>query len=247
MTRKKSSKQQEPITNSQPQLRKQFHQKDLIKYQPITKTQEKLFETFEEFPNKSMFLYGSPGTGKTFLATYLALQQILDNTTGFDKILYIRNPVQTGENIGFTPGTPEEKISLYEQPYASIFEEMFGWENSWQNCKKLGIVEFCIPNFLRGTTFKNTIVIVDECQSMSFHTINTIVTRIGQDSKIILCGDESQNDLIGNKYKNYEISSGFNKTLNIVKKITQHFSIIEFKTNDVIRSELVKDWIINSE
>jgi len=224
------------------QTRKTFHLKDLKSVKPLTNNQDILFKQWQDNPDHCFFLCGSAGTGKTFLATYLALVDLLSEYNYFKKIVFVRSPVQV-RDLGFTPGTDEEKMALYEKPYAAIFDELFPYANSYENMKEKGMVQFESTSFLRGQTFKDALIIVDECQNMSFQELDTIATRVGEGSKIFFCGDIKQSDL--NK-KSSDVS-GFSPFFEIIKQMTDYFSVIEFKPEDIVRSGFVKSYILQKE
>jgi len=227
-------------TKEPPHQRKKFHHKDLIQYQPLTKNQRLLFDTFRNYKDKHLALLGTAGTGKTFSALFLALNEYLSSGE-YDHIVIIRSCVASRE-IGYLPGTEEEKSAVYEAPYISICNELFKFSNSYESLKKLDIVNFNTSSFLRGTTFNNCIVIVDEIQNFSWQELDTIMTRIGKNSRLILCGDIKQNDL--NKHKNDV--SGFDKLYQIIVNMDD-FEIIEFGIEDIVRSGFVKNYIIAKE
>ena len=218
-------------TDSNGRVRKTFHTKDLRKIQPLKKTQEKLFKYWNDDPESSMFLYGSAGTGKTFSAMYLALRDVLDKGNPYDNLLIVRSTVPA-RDVGFLPGDLEEKIQVYEEPYIE-------YRNSYLNMKLSGIIRFAPTAFLRGTTFDNSIIIVDEAQNMTFQELDTIMTRVGRHSKIIFSGDMKQSDLI---YKKMD-SSGFTDFFSVIKKMEDYFHCIEFSSDDIVRSGIVKDYI----
>lgn len=219
-----------------------FHLKDLVQIRPLTPTQEQLFDTLEDYPNKNIGMFGSAGTGKTFLAMFDALDLVLDSQTQYDKVLIIRSAVAS-RDIGFLPGSEEEKLMVYEQPYADICDELFAYKRSYENLKETGRIEFTSSSFLRGTTFNNTVIVVDEAQNMTWGELSTIITRVGTNSKIIFCGDIRQNDL----YRKRGDETGLLKFINILQKMENHFQVFEFGHEDIVRSDLVKAFIIQSE
>ena len=224
-------------SNSSPQSRKKFHVNDLIKIRPKTDNQQELYNLWQR--DKSLFLYGYAGTGKTFLALYLALSQVLDPNSWYKKLLIVRSNVQS-RDLGLLPGTVEEKIAEYEKPYRTICDQIFPWKKSYDNMKEVGIIQFEPTSFLRGHTFDNTIVIVDEAQNLSFQELDTIMTRLGENSKIVFCGDINQNDLIQKKHD----QSGFRDFLKIIRQMAEYFDTLEFQIEDIVRSNLVKQYII---
>ena len=205
----------------------------LLKVDPITENQGKTFEAFKS--NKNLMLHGVAGTGKTFISLYLALEIALLSKKN-QPIMIIRSVVPT-RDIGFLPGTLEEKIAVYEQPYQSLCSELFHLKNAYSELKKRGFVDFSTTSFLRGMTFHNTTIIVDECQNLNFSELDTIMTRCGDGCRIIFCGDFRQTDL--NKHDERE---GLTKFMNIVKSM-KSFQFVEFTREDICRSELVKEYI----
>jgi len=241
---KKHSKKTNTNDNSNcgPQIKKKFHTKDLTKIQPKTNNQKKLMTQYKDNPDKSFFLSGSAGTGKTFLSMYLALNEVVDPNNDFDELIIIRSIVPSRE-IGFLPGSIEEKTMVYEEPYVSICDELFEYSKSYDNLRNAGYIDFIPTSFLRGSTFNNCIILVDECQNMTFQELDTIMTRVGTNSKIIFCGDSRQCDL--NQKRND--LSGFDDFYSIVKRMKKYFSFIEFDADDIVRSGIVKEYIINKE
>ena len=185
--------------------KKEIHSGDLVKIEPITDNQKKVFESFSQ--GKNGFYFGSAGTGKTFISLYLALQDVLKQGTSFDKVVIVRSLMPT-RDIGFLPGDEEDKAALYQVPYQNMVQFMFKQPNEdafkclYETLKRQGSLYFLSTSFLRGLTFDNSIIIVDECQNLSFHELDTIITRVGQDSKILFCGDFSQTDLVKTNERN---------------------------------------------
>ena len=171
---------------------------DLVKIEPVTDNQKVVFESYKKGQNQ--FLYGCAGTGKTFVTLYLAMQEVLRNDTPYDRVVMVRSLIPTRE-IGFLPGDEEDKAALYQVPYSNMVQFMFKQPNEqafsmlYDRLKTQGSFYFLSTSFLRGLTFDNSIIIVDECQNLNFHELDTIVTRVGQDSKIMFCGDFMQTDL----------------------------------------------------
>ena len=222
------------------QSKKKFHSKDLVSIQPKTKTQKLFFENYILKPEQNFLLYGSAGTGKTFLGMYLGLKDVLDSK--YENLIIIRSVVPS-RDIGFIPGNVEEKISVYENPYISICNELFKFHNGYNNLKEIKKIKFIPTSFLRGRTLNNCVILVDEFQNLTFSEINTIITRVGYNSKIIFSGDFRQSDLLRKRNE----TSGFYPFLDIIEKMQDHFSVYEFGHEDIIRSGLVKSWIIKSE
>lgn len=211
---------------------------DLPEVEPMTSQQKKVFEYYAEGLN--LVLAGSAGTGKTFLALYLALEDVLDKCTDFDKIILIRSVVPT-RDIGFLPGTEEDKKESYTTPYKTTCKELFGAGDAWTRLQESGVVSFEVTSFLRGTTFNNAIVIIDEMQNLNFHELDSVITRIGNNCKFIACGDYYQSDF--DKEKDQK---GILKFLNIIENM-KNFEIVEFTWKDIVRSGLVRDYIMTKE
>jgi len=208
---------------------------DLLTFQPITENQKKTYEAYKQ--NKHLLLHGIAGTGKTFLSLYLALEEVLDPATVFDDVFIVRSVVST-RDIGFLPGDEQEKVSIYEAPYRSICRELFGIKDSYDALKQQSNVKFMSTSFIRGITINNAIVIVDECQNLNFHELDSIITRIGKNSKIIFCGDYTQTDLTRENDK-----KGILNFMKILKEIKE-FETVEFMIDDIVRSDFLKSYIV---
>ena len=214
----------------------------LVDVEPITDNQKVLFDHYAK--GKNMFAYGAAGTGKTFIALYLALQDILDENSPYEKLYIVRSLVATRE-IGFLPGTHEDKASLYQIPYKNMVKHMFempddnSFEMLYENLKHQETISFWSTSFLRGTTLDNAVVIVDECQNLNFHELDSIMTRVGQDSKVCFCGDINQSDLQRTNERNGILD--FQKILENMEE----FSMIEFGVEDIVRSGLVKSYLVS--
>lgn len=217
--------------------RKTWTKHDLRHIKPLTPNQELMFRDFIE--GKHICAHGSAGTGKTFVAIYLALNEMLA-AQKVDKIIIVRSAVPT-RDMGFMPGTLEEKEMFFELPYSEMFATLLGRKNSYQDMKDAGCVRFSTTSYVRGLTWDDAVVIVDEGQNMTFHEINSIVTRLGQNSKLIFVGDLPQTDL----RKKYE-QTGMDKFVKVAQKMPT-FSVIHFTHHDIVRSEFVKSWIIACE
>ena len=208
---------------------------DLLTFQPITENQKKTYEAYKQ--NKHLLLHGIAGTGKTFLSLYLALEEVLDPNTVYEDVFLVRSVVST-RDIGFLPGDEQEKVSIYEAPYRSICRELFGIKDSYDALKQQGNVKFMSTSFIRGITINNAVVIVDECQNLNFHELDSIITRIGKNSKIIFCGDYTQTDLTRENDKR-----GILNFMKILKSLKE-FETIEFLIDDIVRSDFLKSYII---
>jgi len=206
-------------------------------FEPITDTQEEVWEAWKEGYN--LVLTGSAGTGKTFIAIYLALREFLLSSS-YRKIIVVRSVVPTRE-IGFLPGDEKAKKESYTVPYKAIFSEMFGYDGAWGKMLSANKVDFESTSFIRGTTFDNAIVIVDEMQNCNFHELDSIITRIGLDTRIIFCGDYYQSD-----FKKEDEREGLIKFLTILEQM-RHFKQFTFGWDDIVRSDLVRDYIMTKE
>jgi phosphate starvation-inducible protein PhoH len=209
---------------------------DLKTFEPLTENQKKFFDAYKR-QDYFIALHGVAGTGKTFIALYKALEEILDKANPFKKIIVVRSAVQSRE-IGHLPGDADEKLEIYQQPYRQICETLFGRKDAWQRLAEQNYVEFISTSFIRGMSFDDAIIIVDEMQNMNFEEIDTVMTRVGYRSKIIWCGDYRQTDLRRSNDK-----SGILKFFDIAHHMTS-FTRIEFTADDIVRSSLVKDYIL---
>lgn len=206
--------------------------------EPKTETQAEVFDCYDAGAN--LVLHGVAGTGKTFCALYLALDDILNyNDTHYKSIKIVRSVVPT-RDMGFLPGNLKEKIKVYEQPYQAICSELFGRGDAYDVLKTKNLIEFVSTSFVRGTTFNDSIVIVDEVNNMTFHEIDSVVTRMGQNCKMIFCGDFRQSDLTGRE------TSGILTFIKIAKAMS-NIELIEFGEQDIVRSGLVKEYIITRD
>jgi len=203
---------------------------------PLTANQNKLFLSYET--GKCLFVHGCPGTGKSFLNIYLACKEMMHEDNQYRRIIILRSTVPSRDQ-GFLPGTAEEKSAIYETPYQAIFTELFNRPDAYDLLKDEGTVEFVTTSFLRGMSFKDSIIIVDEIQNLTFEELNTVISRVGDNSKVIFLGDYYQTDL--NKKRNDV--SGYVKFKAILETIDE-FSFVQMDIEDIVRSLLVKKYII---
>ena len=244
MPRRRKDNQFDFVNSTPKQMRrkKPINIDQLKDIEPLTDNQTKAFEAYEE--GKNLFLYGCAGTGKTFIAMYLALREILSGTTPYEKLYMVRSLVPTRE-IGFLPGDHDDKSNLYQIPYKNMVKYMFkmpddpAFDMLYDNLKAQETVSFWSTSFLRGTTLDNAIVIVDECQNLNFHELDSIITRVGENCKIIFAGDALQTDLVKTNEKNGILD--FMKILELMDE----FASIEFNVNDIVRSGLIKSYILS--
>jgi len=245
MPRKKKTNGDQPIgiglTTKQMKRKKPIGNTYLLDIEPITDNQKKLFDSYAD--EKHLVAYGTAGTGKTFISLYNALADVLDDNTPYERIYLVRSLVSTRE-IGFLPGDHEDKADIYQIPYKNMVKYMFqmptdaDFEMLYGNLKAQETIKFWSTSFIRGTTLDNAIVIVDEFQNLNFHELDSIITRVGENSRIVFCGDASQTDLVKTNDRN-----GIHDFLNILRKMPS-FDIIEFGIDDIVRSGLVKEYII---
>ena len=208
---------------------------DITKHYDLTKRQNKVIAAYDD--NYHLVLHGVAGTGKTFLSLFLALQDVVEGHDDYNKVYIMRSVVPT-RDMGFLPGSAKQKAQVYEEPYKMMCNELFNRGDAYDVLKSKNMCEFLTTSFLRGTTFNNCIIIVDEINNMSFHELDSIITRVGKDSRIIFCGDYRQSDLTDS----YE-RSGLGRFLDILNNMGG-FMRFEFGIDDIVRSDLVKDDII---
>lgn len=207
---------------------------ELQKTVPISEVQKAYFENYET--GKSQVLQGSAGTGKTFIALNRAFNEIINGKANYRRIVLVRSAVAT-RDVGHLPGTLEEKQAIYELPYIGICNELFNRGDAYGLMKKNGIIEFMLTSYVRGITLDETIVIVDEFQNMTAHEADSIITRLGQGSKIIFCGDTCQTDFTRNNEKDIDVF------MKVLERIPNHFDFNTFTNDDIVRSGIVKDYI----
>jgi predicted ribonuclease YlaK len=230
------------ISNKKMRRKKPINSDHMKEIAPLTPAQEKVFEEYSK--QKNLFLYGAAGTGKTFVSLYLALKDVMNEKTPYEKVYMVRSLVSTRE-IGFLPGDHEDKSSLYQIPYKNMVKYMFempddaSFEALYGNLKGQGTVSFWSTSFIRGTTLDDCIIIVDESQNLNFHELDSIITRVGQNSKIIFCGDVQQTDLVKTNERN-----GILNFMSILQTM-EEFSMVEFGIEDIVRSGLIRSYLIS--
>jgi predicted ribonuclease YlaK len=234
------SSQPEQVRDAKPTQALKVRIDDLKTFQPLTDNQKKFFEAYKR-GDYFVALLGSPGVGKTFLAVYKALEEVLDKSNPFKQVVVIRSAVQVRDQ-GYVPGDLNEKMEMYEVPYKEICQTLFDRNDAWDRLKEQHYARFISTSAIRGISIDEAIIIVDECQSMSWHELSSIITRVGHRSKIIFVGDLKQNDLIKNKND----VSGLANFLEVARHMNEFTQII-FTPEDIVRSSLVKSWIISCE
>ena len=206
-------------------------------FDALTENQQKFFDSYKR-GDYFIGLFGSPGVGKTFLAMYRSLEEVLDRSNPFKQVVVVRSAVQVRDQ-GFVPGSLDEKMEIYETPYKEISETLFGRSDAWDRLKEQGYARFISTTAIRGISIDDAIILVDESQSMTFHELSSVISRVGHRSKIIFIGDLKQNDLIKSKND----VSGLKEFLNVARHMDE-FSEITFTPDDIVRSSLVKSFIV---
>jgi phosphate starvation-inducible protein PhoH len=209
---------------------------------PITDNQDRLFKSYQE--GKNILAVGSAGTGKTYISLYLALKDVMAKNQ-YKEIIIVRSSVQAREQ-GHMPGDAKDKMAHFEAPYVDIVNDLFERGDAHQIMKQKNLIRFMSTSFIRGLTFDNALILVDEVQNMRWDEIRTIMTRVGEGSRIILCGDTKQDDLACSK--NRLDVSGLRQFKRVIDKMSSDcFDTIEFTVDDIVRSGLVKEFIIAEE
>ena len=230
------------MTKKQMKRKKPIDSSYMTEVKPLTENQKVAFAQYGE--GKNLLLHGAAGTGKTFITLYLALKEVLDESTPYDKIYIVRSLLPTRE-IGFLPGDHEDKSALYQIPYKNMVRYMFSmpddnsFEMLYDNLRAQETISFWSTSFIRGVTLDNAIVLVDEFSNLNFHELDSMITRIGEDSKVMFCGDITQSDLTRENDK-----SGINDFIRILEEMKE-FACIEFDINDIVRSGLVKSYLLS--
>jgi len=232
-TRKQKTIETEP---TKPQHGLKMRLDDMMTISPKTEKQQDFFDAYQQ-GHYFCALSGVAGTGKTYIAFYKALEEVMDKSNPYQKLVIIRSSVQSRE-MGHLPGDAAEKMNQFTEPYKQIAAELFKRKDAWDRLVEQGFVEFLSTSFIRGTTFNNAIVILDESQNCTMHELDTIITRVGHTSKFFLCGDYRQVDL-----KKRDDKSGLLDFLTIIRNMKE-FTEIEFSVSDIVRSSLVKNYIV---
>lgn len=229
---------QQGILDETNQLTSNFHISPNIR--PMTENQRIAFDSWQDGYN--LMMHGIAGTGKTFLGLYFALKDISKQSNNRDKIFIVRSTVPS-RNQGFLPGSQKQKEAVYEEPYYDIASKIFGRGDAYQILKQKSMVQFASTSYLRGCTFENCTILVDEVQNMSDGELHTIMTRVGENSRIIFCGDIKQDDLTSERLKE---ESGLRDFMRVISRMDE-FDFIEFEIDDIVRSRLVKSYIIQRD
>jgi phosphate starvation-inducible protein PhoH len=229
------AKRQEKV-QTLPNHRLKIRLDDMSVIEPLTDNQKVFFDYYKE-GQPFMLLHGVAGTGKSYIALYKALEEVLDRSSNYQRVIIVRSAVPA-RDIGHLPGDEKEKTEVYKEPYVEICGNLFSRHDAFQRLQEQGVCHFLITSFLRGVTLDDSIIIVDECQNLCDSEINTIMTRVGNNSKIIFCGDFRQTDL----HKKSDMS-GLKKFINIARMMPS-FKLIEFSPQDIVRSDIVKQYIL---
>lgn len=229
------------LTTRQAKRKKPLSSEYLVDIDPLTDNQKLLFDHYDK--GKNIFAHGVPGSGKTFCLLYKALKEVLDERTPYDTVYIVRSIVST-RDVGFLPGMLEEKIGIYEIPYKNMVKDIFrmpsdvDFDMLYGNLKAQNTISFWCTSFIRGITLDNCIIIVDEAQNLSAHESFSIISRCGEDTKIMFAGDIEQSDLVKMSEKTGIID--FVRVINAMPS----FEKIEFDVDDIVRSGLVREFVI---
>lgn len=213
---------------------------DLFEFEPQTENQKKAYDAWDDGDN--LVLSGTAGTGKTFVALYLALEGMLEKGTPYDKVIIVRSVVPT-RDIGYLPGSIEEKQEVFETPYKAICAQLFGDSGAafYNKMVTAHQLQFTTTSFIRGLTIDNAIVIVDEMQNLNFHELDSVITRIGENCRVIFSGDYHQSD-----FKDPAEKNGLQQFLRIMEQM-KYISVITFGWQDIVRSDFLRDYIMTKE
>jgi phosphate starvation-inducible protein PhoH len=220
-------------------IKKKWTKHDMKFIQPITESQRTMCQLF--YQGDHILAYGSAGTGKSLIALYLAIADVLDPSKPQNQLVIVRSAVATRDQ-GFLPGSLDEKLSVFEGPYHDIFSYLFNRNSTYEDMKKAGVIKFVSSSYIRGLTWDNAMVVVDEVENFNMHEISSVMTRLGDHSRIILAGDLKQTDLL----KSNRDTTGMHRLIEICNRMPE-VSLIEFTQDDIVRSGFVKSWIIASE
>jgi predicted ribonuclease YlaK len=208
---------------------------DLATIEPMTTNQSIAKAAYRN--NRNLVLNGYPGTGKTFLALAFGLEEVLDPSNFYKRLVIMRSAVPS-RDIGFLKGDDKDKVEVYKAPYKGICEELFAVSTAYESLEQQQAISFEVTSFIRGRTINDSIILVDECQNMTFHELDSIITRVGNNTKIIFCGDYRQTDFTKESDK-----LGLRNFMKILKEMGE-FDKVEFEADDIVRSSLVKSYIL---
>lgn len=209
----------------------------LADIQPKTEAQRLMIAGYLEGQN--IVAYGSAGSGKSFIACYLALKDLQDKEKR--KIIIVRSAVPTRDQ-GFLPGSLEEKSAVYQIPYVNIINELCQNGAAWEIMTKKGMIEFMTTSYIRGVTLDDAVIIIDEFQNTDPKELESVLTRVGENTQLILCGDTRQSDLERKKQE-----SSFKWIMEVAKRMPDWFDMVRFMPCDIVRSGFVKKLIMVTE
>ncbi len=207
---------------------------DLLVCESLTPKQNEFFSTWDR--TEVSVLHGSAGTGKTFISIYKALEDVLDKSSIYKQLVILRSAVPA-RDIGALPGDLEEKSAVYELPYVDVCHSLFNRRDAYDRLKEQNTLKFALTSYVRGITLDSSIIVVDEMQNMNYQELYSVITRVGENSKIVFCGDFKQTDLR---------DSGLQKFISVLK-LMRNVAFYEFTTQDIVRSDIVKQFIIAEE
>ena len=230
------AKHQRKTTRKERKRNSQVTGLKLNEIEPLTNTQTEVFHSYNSGNN--LVLHGCAGTGKTFLSLYLAVRDVIEKVDQKQKVILVRSVVPT-RDMGFLPGNITEKTKVYEAPYKDLMSGMFNRGDAYDILKTKGKVEFTTTSFVRGQTWDDAIIIVDEAQNLSFQELHSVITRVGQNSRIVFSGDGKQDDLTS---KRFNEQSGLTTFLSVLDNM-RSFDMVEFHPEDIVRSGLVREYI----
>lgn len=234
---KRLTKKQRRLLRQQ-QINPAGHKLEIKEIRPLTENQKISFESYDN--GKNLLLHGIAGTGKSFISLYLGLKDVLKEDSKYEKVVIVRSVVPT-RDMGFLPGNSREKTAVYEAPYLAICNELFNRKDAYNMLKRNDKVEFISTSFIRGVTLNNCVIIVDEIANMTLHELDSVITRVGKNCRIIFSGDFRQSDFVDSRDK-----SGLHDFIKIIKRM-RSFQFVDFKEEDIVRSGLVKSYIIEKD
>ena len=218
--------------------RKKLNPRDLVPFRALTDGQQDFIDLFNQNV-KLISLHGYAGTGKTVCALAMALRDVFDETTPYEKVVIVRSTVEV-RGMGFLPGDMEEKTDVYKLPYKQLMSELMRFNDPYEMAQSLGYIEFVPTAFIRGTTFNNAVVIVDECENMDYSELSAVVTRTGINTRVVFIGDDAQSDLFRIRQQ-----SGFKQFREVLSRMPSHMvGCVEFEIDDIVRSDIVREFII---
>lgn len=227
-------------SQNEPRPKKSFHSKDLCALQARSDNQEGFIDSYLNTDVETFGLFGYPGTGKSFLAIRCGLEDVLSKDYEQDRMIIFRSAVNT-RDVGYLPGTEQEKAESFAKPYYGLMDDVFGnkFTKTYQNLIELGKLRFETTSNQRGVTYDNSVFVVDEAQNMTYEELKTIYTRAGRNCRIIFCGDIGQNDLT--KKKNDV--TGLPKWINVLNKMDDSVVTEFYSLDDIVRDGRIRRMI----